>query len=140
MAQDDLCWWALMLMILNFWILLPECLLICCCCYLIRMLTILFFFCPQTLLPRGQNPNPLRDRNAEVNKLVHSKVSTVPKCEIVEIDKGFIQPDGTISHHDMHDYLHLTNSGYQKAFEPVYELLLQLLTEGEPEKDLTPSE
>ena len=64
----------------------------------------------------------------------------MPKCEIVAIDKGFIQPDGTISHHDMHDYLHLTNSGYHKAFEPVHDLLLQLLSEGEPEKDLTPSE
>ena len=102
--------------------------------------TLCFVFLFQTLLPRGQNPNPLRDRNAEVNKLVHSKVSAVPKCEIVAIDKGFIQPDGTISHHDMHDYLHLTNSGYCKAFEPVYELLLQLLSEGETEKDLTPSE
>lgn len=102
--------------------------------------TLCFVFLFQTLLPRGQNPNLLRDRNAEVNKLVHSKVSAVPKCEIVAIDKGFIQPDGTISHHDMHDYLHLTNSGYSKAFEPVYELLLQLLSEGETEKDLTPSE
>jgi len=102
--------------------------------------TLRFVFLLQTLLPRGQNPNLLRDRNAEVNKLVHSKVSAVPKCEIVAIDKGFIQPDGTISHHDMHDYLHLTNSGYSKAFEPVYELLLQLLSEGETEKDLTPSE
>jgi platelet-activating factor acetylhydrolase IB subunit beta/gamma len=82
----------------------------------------------------------LRDRNEEVNKLVHSKVSAVPKCETVVIDKGFIQPDGTISHHDMHDYLHLTNSGYYKAFEPVYELLTQLLTEEETEKDLTLSE
>ncbi|XP_069675076.1 platelet-activating factor acetylhydrolase IB subunit beta homolog [Periplaneta americana] len=93
-----------------------------------------------TLLPRGQHPNPLRERNAQVNKIVNSKISTVPKCEIVAIDKEFIQQDGTISHHDMHDYLHLTNSGYRKAFEPVYELLLQLLTEGETEKDLTPSE
>lgn len=92
------------------------------------------------MLPRGQNPNPLRERNEEVNKLVHSKVSAVPKCETVVIDKGFIHPDGTISHHDMHDYLHLTNSGYCKAFEPVYELLTQLLTEEETEKDLTLSE
>jgi len=38
---------------------------------------------------------------------------------------------GTISHHDMWDYLHLTKSGYSKAFEPVYDLLLQLLGEGE---------
>lgn len=36
---------------------------------------------------------------------------------------------GTISHHDMWDYLHLTKSGYTKAFEPVHELLLQILDE-----------
>jgi hypothetical protein len=31
----------------------------------------------------------------------------------------------------MWDYLHLTKSGYSKAFEPVYDLLLQLLSETE---------
>lgn len=36
----------------------------------------------------------------------------------------------------MFDYLHLTAAGYEKVFEPVYELLNQLLTEGEPEPDL----
>lgn len=68
------------------------------------------------------------------------KVSTFPRVEVVSIDNGFVQPDGTISHHDMHDYLLLTNAGSRKAFEPVHELLLQLLNEGETEKDLTPSE
>lgn len=29
-----------------------------------------------------------------------------------------LQADGTISHHDMYDYLHLTQKGYDKAFEP----------------------
>lgn len=77
---------------------------------------------------------------SEVNSLLKHKLSNLPKVESVTIDKGFIQPDGTISHHDMHDYLLLTNAGSKKAFEPVYELLLQLLNEGEPEKDLTPSE
>lgn len=33
----------------------------------------------------------------------------------------------------MWDYLHLTKSGYYKAFEPVHELLLQLLGENDVE-------
>lgn len=36
----------------------------------------------------------------------------------------------------MFDYLHLTAAGYEKVFEPVYELLTQLFAEGEPEPDL----
>lgn len=43
---------------------------------------------------------------------------------------------GEIDDRDMFDYLHLTATGYEKVFEPVYELLTQLLTEGEPEPDL----
>lgn len=62
------------------------------------------------------------------------------KTQVVQIDKGLIQTDGTISHHDMFDYLHLTNAGAKKAFEPIYDLLSQILTEHETEKDLTPSE
>ncbi|KAJ3653336.1 hypothetical protein Zmor_012593 [Zophobas morio] len=93
-----------------------------------------------TLLPRGQHPNKLRERMSQVNDLLKSKIVNLPKVELVVIDKGFVQSDGTISHHDMHDYLLLTNAGSRKAFEPVHDLLLQLLTEGEPEKDLTPSE
>ncbi|XP_023016400.1 platelet-activating factor acetylhydrolase alpha [Leptinotarsa decemlineata] len=93
-----------------------------------------------TLLPRGQHPNPVREKLAKVNELLKSSLNGRSKVQLVEIDKGFIQPDGTISHHDMHDYLLLTNSGSKKAFEPVYELLVQLLNESEIEKDLTPSE
>lgn len=43
---------------------------------------------------------------------------------------------GEIDDRDMFDYLHLTAAGYEKVFEPLYELLTQLLTEGEPEPDL----
>lgn len=94
----------------------------------------------QDLLPRGQHPNPLRERNAATNKLVRSKVAGMNCVQAVSADKGLLQPDDSISHHDMPDYLHLSEAGYRKAFEPVYELLLQLLSEGEEEKDLTPSE
>lgn len=93
-----------------------------------------------TLLPRGQHPNPIRDKLMEVNELLKTEIAPLPKVEVIIIDKDFIQPDGTISHHDMYDYLLLTNSGSKKAFSPVHDLLMQLLNEGEVEKDLTPSE
>lgn len=92
------------------------------------------------MLPRGQYPNALREKNATINKLLREKVSNMSKVEMVSIDKGFIQNDGTISHHDMHDYLIPTNAACRKTFEPIYDLLQQLLSEGEQEKDLTPSE
>ena len=60
--------------------------------------------------------------------------------ETVSADKGLVQADGTISHHDMPDFLHLSDAGYRKAFEPLHDLLTQLLYENEKEKDLTPSE
>ena len=43
------------------------------------------------------------------------------------------QVDQSISHHDMWDYLELTQKGYSKAFEPVHELLTQLISEMEGE-------
>nr|CAH7722513.1 unnamed protein product [Callosobruchus chinensis] len=92
-----------------------------------------------TLLPRGQHPNPVREKLSKVNDLLKASISG-PKVELVPIHGGLVQQDGTISHHDMHDYLLLTNAGACKAFEPVHELLLQLLQENEVEKDLTPSE
>lgn len=94
----------------------------------------------QSLLPRGQHPNLLREKNSTINQLLREKVANMNKVEMVSIDKGFIQTDGTISHHDMHDYLTPTNAACRKAFEPIYDLLQQILFEGEPEKDLTPSE
>lgn len=91
-------------------------------------------------MPRGQHPNKLRERMAQVNELLKTRLVNLSNVELVVIDKGFVQSDGTISHHDMHDYLLLTNAGSKKAFEPVHDLLLQLLNEGETEKELTPSE
>ncbi|CAL8140081.1 unnamed protein product [Orchesella dallaii] len=81
------------------------------------------------LLPRGEKPNPIRERNAQVNELLSKKLLSKPQTQLLNIDPGFVQPDGSISHHDMWDYLHLTKSAYTRAFEPVHELLLQILDE-----------
>ncbi|XP_035892696.1 platelet-activating factor acetylhydrolase IB subunit beta homolog isoform X2 [Anopheles stephensi] len=93
-----------------------------------------------TLLPRGQQPNELRDKNGQVNRLLRERCFGINKVQIVTVDNGLIQSDGTISHHDMFDYLNLTNVGCKKVFEPVCDLLHQILTENERERDLTPSE
>lgn len=60
--------------------------------------------------------------------------------QIVEINRGLVQNDGSISRHDMYDYLNLSPATAKKIFEPVHDLLSQILNENESEKDLTPSE
>ena len=68
------------------------------------------------------------------------KISNIFRAQLVNIDANFVQADGSISHHDMHDYLHLTQKGYDKAFEPVNDLLVQLLSESETELIRTEAE
>lgn len=85
----------------------------------------------------------MREKHLQINQLLADKYSVgrnKDKVQSVQIDKGLVQLDGTISHHDMFDYLNLTNAGCKKVFEPIYDLLSQILNENEPEKDLTPSE
>lgn len=94
-----------------------------------------------TLLPRGAKPNVLRDKIEKVNKLIQEKCQGVPKVQIIDISRGLLQADGSISHHDLYDYLNLTNAASKKVFEPVWELLNSLLNENEKELlPLTPSE
>lgn len=86
-------------------------------------------------MPRGYTDNPHRERIAKVNDLLQSgfgKNSTLHKdivknVYVVPIHQNIVQADGTISHHLMYDYLHLTNEGYTKIFGPVYETLRNLL-------------
>ena len=82
------------------------------------------------------------------------------RVQLVNIDTGFVQVphtthhtsntltistiplqvDGSISHHDMFDYVSLTQKGYTKAFEPVNDLLTTLLQEMEGELGRTEAE
>jgi len=93
-----------------------------------------------TLLPRGCPESPLRVRNTKVNDLLRDYVKGNSRVQLVNIDTGFVQVDGNISHHDMFDYLSLTQKGYTKAFEPVNELLTTLLQEMEGEVGRTEAE
>ena len=75
--------------------------------------------------------NPLRERNAQVNELLAHKLMPMTRVQLVNTAPDFVQPDGTISHLDMYDYLHLTPNGYRRVFEPLLTLLEQLLAESD---------
>ncbi|XP_038566930.1 platelet-activating factor acetylhydrolase IB subunit gamma isoform X2 [Micropterus salmoides] len=82
---------------------------------------------PKGVLPRGKLPNPLRDRNAKVNQLVQEAVSSLPHASFLNVDPGFVHSNGSISHQDMYDYLHLTPQGYQAVCEPLHAHLKSML-------------
>nr|ADD38229.1 Platelet-activating factor acetylhydrolase IB subunit gamma [Lepeophtheirus salmonis] len=109
-------------------------------CALIRDKQPQAYLVVMTLLPRGHNHNPLRERNAEVNRLIAEQLKGNSRAQFVNSDSGLVQPDGTISHHDMFDYFHPTQKGYEKVFDPVYDLLLQLLSESEGGTERTEAE
>lgn len=77
------------------------------------------FIIALTLLPRGARHNELREKNEKVNQIIQEKCHGLDKVQIIDISKGLIQNDGSISHHDLYDYLNLTNSASKKVFEVV---------------------
>lgn len=79
--------------------------------------------------PRGQYPNPLRDKIAAINAGIATFITKHANAQFVNIDPSlFISPtDSSISHLDMHDYLHFTRKGYQKWTEPILEDIQNLL-------------
>ncbi|KAM4651455.1 platelet-activating factor acetylhydrolase IB subunit alpha1 [Discoglossus pictus] len=79
------------------------------------------------LLPRGKNPNPLRDRNRQVNELLVEMLPSMPNAVFLDVDPGFVHSDGTISHNDLYDYLHLSRLGYSRVSQILHRTLLQLL-------------
>ncbi|XP_011839499.1 PREDICTED: platelet-activating factor acetylhydrolase IB subunit gamma [Mandrillus leucophaeus] len=81
------------------------------------------------LLPRGQHPNPLREKNRRVNELVRAALAGHPRAHFLDADPGFVHSDGTISHHDMYDYLHLSRLGYTPVCRALHSLLLRLLAQ-----------
>lgn len=109
------------------------------CVALIRQRHADSFIVVPTLLPRGHQPNHLREKIDKVNEVIKEKFQGMSRVQIVDISKGLVQFDGTVSHHDLHDYLNLTNASSKKLFEPIWDLLQQILNENEKEL-LTPTE
>ncbi|TNM85041.1 platelet-activating factor acetylhydrolase IB subunit alpha2 [Takifugu rubripes] len=88
-----------------------------------------------SLLPRGERPNPLREKNAAVNGFVRSWLPRLgQQAQFLDVSKGFVHSDGTIIPQDMFDFLHLTLTGYRSIAKPLSDLLLQILEETPEER------
>uniref|UniRef100_A0A3P9IZD2 Platelet-activating factor acetylhydrolase IB subunit alpha2 n=1 Tax=Oryzias latipes TaxID=8090 RepID=A0A3P9IZD2_ORYLA len=87
-----------------------------------------------SLLPRGERPNLLREKNATVNGLVRSWLPRLRQALFLDVSREFVHSDGAISPQDMFDYLHLTAAGYRTISKPLSDLLLQILEETPEER------
>lgn len=87
------------------------------------------------MLPRGERPNPLREKNVSVNGFVRSWLPRLgQQAQFLDVSKEFIHSDGTIIPQEMFDFLHLTLTGYRIISKPLSELLLQILEETPEER------
>ncbi|XP_030216413.1 platelet-activating factor acetylhydrolase IB subunit alpha2 isoform X1 [Gadus morhua] len=90
------------------------------------------------LLPRGERPNPLREKNAAVNALLRARLPRPGPVLLLDAGAGLLAPDGSLSQRDMFDYLHLTAAGYAAVSKPLSDLLLQILEETPEERRAPP--
>lgn len=79
------------------------------------------------IFPRGQKPNPQRDKIKQVNAIVSKLDDGGKTVKYLDIGDKFLEPDGTISKEIMPDALHLTEKGYQIWADAVKEPLAELL-------------
>ncbi|XP_042288076.1 platelet-activating factor acetylhydrolase IB subunit beta [Thunnus maccoyii] len=86
------------------------------------------------LMPRGERPNPLREKNACVNGFLRSWLPRLGQAQFLDVSAEFVHSDGTISQQDMFDFLHLTSTGYRTIAKPLSDLLLQILEETPEER------
>lgn len=86
------------------------------------------------LLPRGERPNPLREKNAAVNDFLRSWLPRLGQAQFLDVGAGLVHSDGSISTRTMFDFLHLTSAGYRAVSKPLSDLLLQILEETPEER------
>jgi lysophospholipase L1-like esterase len=75
------------------------------------------------IFPRGEHPNDaFRKNNEAINQLISQSHD---RNEVLYLDLGerFLEPDGTLKPEIMHDYLHLTETGYQRWAEGLKPIL-----------------
>lgn len=85
-------------------------------------------------MPRGEYPNPLREKNAAVNEFLRSWLPRLGQAQLLDVGREFVHSDGTIIPQDMFDFLHLSSTGYRTVAKPLSDLLLQILEETPEER------
>lgn len=78
------------------------------------------------IFPRGDKPNPQREKNAKASELA-SKVADGANVRYLDIGNKFLEKDGTLTKEIMPDYLHLSEKGYQIWSENVEPVVREML-------------
>jgi lysophospholipase L1-like esterase len=79
------------------------------------------------IFPRGEKPNPQREKIKEVNVEIAKLDDGGKTIKYLDFGDKFLQPDGTISKDIMPDYLHLSPKGYQIWADAVKGPIVELL-------------
>jgi beta-glucosidase len=80
------------------------------------------------IFPRGEKPNPQREKNAKASELA-SKLADDKNVFYLDIGPKFLKEDGTLSADIMPDRLHLSPQGYQIWADAIEPKLKELLGE-----------
>ena len=78
------------------------------------------------VFPRGEKPNPQREKLAAVNAAI-AKLDDGKMVHYLDIGPKFMQPDGTITKEIMPDYLHLSAKGYDIWAEAIDAKVAELM-------------
>lgn len=80
------------------------------------------------IFPRGEKPNPQREKNAEASRLA-SEVADDEMVYYLDIGPAFLEEDGTLSKEIMPDSLHLSVDGYRIWADAIEDKVAELLGE-----------
>lgn len=78
------------------------------------------------VFPRGEKPNPQREKLEKVNATI-SKLDDGKNVFYLDIGNKFLEADGTIKKEIMPDYLHLSGEGYQRWADAISPKLAELM-------------
>lgn len=81
------------------------------------------------VFPRGEKPNPGRDKIKEVNEMIAKLDDNGKTVKYLDISKTFLNEDGTISKEIMPDFLHLSATGYRMWADAMEPTLWSMLDE-----------
>lgn len=65
------------------------------------------------VFPRGEKPNPMRDRIKDINERISKLDDGGKHVKYLDIGKNFLDEDGTLPKEIMPDFLHLSPKGYR---------------------------
>lgn len=80
------------------------------------------------IFPRGEHPNPQREKNARASELA-SEVADGTMVQYLDIGPAFLDSEGGLSKQIMPDYLHLTVDGYKIWAESIEKKVSEMLGE-----------